>query len=106
MRDYNFRDWYWVLQSDGRVYSSKKGTFIIETDVLYKEFCKHDSPTIIKDVVELNGVIATWRQNKYRNEADVLYLEAQETSARTGQPVDLSAWLAKKDQIRAELPYI
>lgn len=45
------------------------------------------------------------RQERYRAEADPIYLEAQEIAARTAQPVDLTAWLAKKDEIRAALPY-
>lgn len=62
-------------------------------------------PLPVPPYIPTRAEIETMRQSRYTSEADPLYLEAQEDAARAGTAPDLTAWLAKKDQIRKELPY-
>jgi hypothetical protein len=72
-----------------------------------------DGETVIEPVALIppaptpltNEQIELMRQERYRTEADPLYLEAVEAGVRNSTTPDFTAWLAKKDQIRAELPY-
>ena len=45
------------------------------------------------------------RQQRYRDEADPVYLKAVEDAVIHNAEPDLSEWIAIKAQIREELPY-
>ena len=45
------------------------------------------------------------RRQRYRDEADPVYLKAVEDAALAATTPDLTQWLATKTQIRSELPY-
>lgn len=50
----------------------------------------------------------TWwvvaRESAYRDEADPLYIAAQGQAADSGEPLDLTAWIAKRAEIKARYP--
>lgn len=45
------------------------------------------------------------RQMRYKNESDGLYIEAIKDGMLNNTAPDFTAWLAKVEQIRTELPY-
>lgn len=50
-------------------------------------------------------LIKTRRSEMFFRQADALYLQAVEKSAREGTPLDLTEWLAAKDSIRNLIQY-
>ena len=57
---------------------------------------------------EKNEQIKLQRQSRFATESDPLYLDYVEAQARGDETVDekKQLWLDKKDEIRAELPYV
>lgn len=57
---------------------------------------------------EKNEQIRLQRQSRFATESDPLYLDYVEAQARGDETVDekKQIWLDKKDEIRAELPYV
>lgn len=55
-----------------------------------------------------NEKIRLQRQSRFATESDPLYLDYVEAQARGDETVEdkKQIWLAKKDEIRADLPYI
>lgn len=55
-----------------------------------------------------NEQIRQQRQSRFTSESDPLYLDYVEAQARGDETVDekKQLWLDKKDEIRAELPYV
>lgn len=88
--------------ADLAVYCNQNG-LIIEDKGDYLEAVNPPEPT----VAEKNEQIRQARQARFASEADPLKLDYDEAVAR-GEDAEKAriAWLAKKDLIRSELPYI
>ena len=90
--------------ADLAVYCNENGK-VIEDKGNYLEAVKPNAPT----VAEKNEQIRQQRQSRFSAEADPLKLDYDEAVARgnTEEAEAIKAeWLAKKDEIRADLPYI
>jgi hypothetical protein len=59
-------------------------------------------------IEEKNEQIRQQRQSRFATESDPLYLDYVEAQARGDETVDdkKQLWLDKKDEIRADLPYV
>ena len=75
------------------------------------DYEQYDGEYVLKNEVPieyLNEQIRQQRQARYEQEADPLRLDWDESAARGEEQAEekKQIWLAKKDQIRKELPYI
>ena len=76
-----------------------------------EDYEQYDGEYILKTEVPIeyqNEQIRQQRQARYEQEADPLRLDWDESAARGEEQAEekKQIWLAKKDQIREELPYI
>ena len=84
------------------VYCNGNG-LIIEDKGDYLEAVNPPEPT----VEEQNEAIRQQRQARFVTEADPLKMDYDEAVARGEDSEEIkTAWLAKKDEIRSDLPYI
>lgn len=53
-----------------------------------------------------NSPITAKRQEQYRINCDPLYLSLVEQSTKNNTPLDLSSWIAAKESVREQFPYL
>ena len=89
------------------------GEYDIEEDTEHTvdDYEQYDGEYILKSSIPVdykNEQIRLQRQSRFTLEADPLYLDYVEAQARGDETVNekKQLWLDKKDEIRAELPYV
>lgn len=82
-----------------------------DTEHTIDDYEQYDGEYVLKSSVPVdykNEQIRQQRQSRFVTESDPLYLDYVEAQARGDETVDekKQLWLDKKDEIRAELPYV
>lgn len=82
-----------------------------DTEHSVSDYEQYDGEYVLKSSVPVdykNEQIRQQRQSRFVTESDPLYLDYVEAQARGDETVDekKQLWLDKKDEIRAELPYV
>ena len=88
-----------------------EGEVVEDEEHTVEDYEQYDGEYVLKNEVPveyLNEQIRQQRQARFEQEADPLRLDWDEASARGEEQAEekKQIWLAKKDQIREELPYI
>lgn len=87
------------------------GEFEEDKEHTVDDYEQYDGEYRLKSSVPVdykNEQIRQQRQSRFAMESDPLYLDYVEAQARGDETVDKKKqlWLGKKDEIRAELPYV
>ena len=88
-----------------------EGEVVEDTEHTVEDYEQYDGEYVLKNEVPIeykNEQIRQQRQARYVAEADPLRLDWDESAARGEEQAEekKQIWLAKKDQIREELPYL